>query len=45
MVHGVAERMGFDAVGICKPCDAVGGPLFALRRREGNQSPQNLKPC
>ena len=26
--------MGFDAVGMCDPCEVEGGSLFALRRRE-----------
>jgi hypothetical protein len=32
-----------EGVGVCEPCDTEGGPLLALRRREGNQSPLSLR--
>ena len=37
-VEGVGE-----GVGVGEPCDIEGGPLLALRRREGNQSPLSLR--
>lgn len=30
-------------MGVCDPCEADGGSLFVLRRREGNQSPLSLR--
>ena len=40
---GTRETREIDVVGVCEPCDAEGGPLLALRKREGNQSPLSLR--